>query len=112
LKALSLLRRPQHEPLDEQAAAEIVDRACDPAVVAEHRDRGAVIRRCLARLSTKHREVIDLVYYHERSLSDVAQILGIPQSTVKTRMFYARQQLCHFLQAAGVDRTACEPALN
>src|SRR5436309_10047613 len=32
-----------------------------------------------------HREIITLVYYHEKSVEEVGQIIGIPQSTVKTR---------------------------
>ena len=35
-----------------------------------------------------------------------AQIIGIPQSTVKTRMFYARKQLADLLKGAGVDSLA------
>jgi RNA polymerase sigma-70 factor (ECF subfamily) len=42
------------------------------------------------KLSPEHREVIDLVYYHEQSVEDVARIVGIPEATMKTRMFYTR----------------------
>jgi RNA polymerase sigma-70 factor (ECF subfamily) len=112
LKALSLLRRPRHAQLDEEAAAEIADLACNPADALEHQDRRAIIRKCLARLSAKHREVIDLVYYHEQSVADVAEILGIPGGTVKTRMCYARRRLSAMLRAAGIDRTACDPSFS
>jgi RNA polymerase sigma-70 factor (ECF subfamily) len=44
------------------------------------------------RLSPEHREIIDLVYYHEKSVDERAQIIGIPAATVKTRMFYARRK--------------------
>jgi hypothetical protein len=44
-------------------------------------------------LSIEHREVIDLVYYHEKSVEEVAHILDIPPATVKTRMFYARKKI-------------------
>ena len=37
--------------------------------------------------------IIDLVYYHEKSIAECAKILGIPAATVKTRMFYARKRL-------------------
>ena len=36
---------------------------------------------------------MDLVYYHEKSVREVARIIGIPEPTVKTRMFYARKKL-------------------
>jgi RNA polymerase sigma-70 factor (ECF subfamily) len=47
---------------------------------------------------------IDLVYYHQKSVEEVAKILGIPEDTVKTRMFYARKQLAEMLKAAGLER--------
>jgi len=62
--------------------------------------RNAVLRKCLANLSIKHREIIDLVYYQEKSVNEVAIILGIPGSTVKTRMFYARERLFDVLTDA------------
>ena len=62
------------------------------------------IRKCLEKLSAEHREIIDLVYYHEKSVEEVAQIVGIPENTVKTRMFYARKRLAELLKAAGIER--------
>ena len=42
---------------------------------------------CLTQLSPPHRKVIDLVYYHEKSIDEVADITGVPQNTVKTVCF-------------------------
>jgi RNA polymerase sigma-70 factor (ECF subfamily) len=56
----------------------------------------------LSQLSAIHREVLDLVYYHEKSVDDVAQIVGVPASTVKTRMFNARRRMESLLKRAGV----------
>jgi RNA polymerase sigma-70 factor, ECF subfamily len=52
----------------------------------------------LSRLSSQHREIIDLVYYHEKSIIECAEILGIPAATVKSRMFYARKKLAELLK--------------
>jgi len=60
---------------------------------------------CLKELSPAHREVIDLVYYHERSIAEVAEIIGIPPNTVKTRMFHARKRIAELMAAQGIDRT-------
>jgi RNA polymerase sigma-70 factor, ECF subfamily len=46
------------------------------------------------------------VYYHEKSVEEVGEIIGVPQSTVKTRMFYARKQLAELLKGAGVATLA------
>jgi RNA polymerase sigma-70 factor (ECF subfamily) len=101
-KALSALRRRSDEQLDEDAAA-IADPADDAETIIDDRDRSAVVRQCLLQLSTLHREVLDLVYYHEKSVGEIAEIVGAPVNTVKTRMFYARKRMQTMLEAAGVD---------
>jgi RNA polymerase sigma-70 factor (ECF subfamily) len=103
-KALSALRVRSDEQLDEDAAATIADPADDAETTINKRDRSATIRKCLAQLPALHREVLDLVYYHEKSVQEVAEIVGVPVSTVKTRMFYARKRMENLLAAAGLDR--------
>jgi RNA polymerase sigma-70 factor, ECF subfamily len=103
-KALSALRRKPEEELDEEAAGAIEDPADDPEVSVQKKDKGEILRKCLTALSPDHREIIDLVYYHEKSVEEVAAIVGIPEATVKTRMFYARKKMSELLKAAGVDR--------
>jgi len=53
-----------------------------------------------------HREIIDLVYYHEKSVAEVAEIIGAPQNTVKTRMFHARKRIAALLDARGFEAAA------
>ncbi len=103
-KALSALRRRPDEALDEATAAAIEDPSDDPEISLEKKDKGVLIRKCLAGLSAEHREIIDLVYYHERSVEEAAAIVGVPENTVKTRMFYARKKLAELLKAAGIER--------
>jgi RNA polymerase sigma-70 factor (ECF subfamily) len=103
-KALSLLRRRPHETLEPEAAEAIEDEADTPEVSVQKTDKARAIRACLEKLTPDHREVIDLVYYHERSVEEVGQVLGIPEGTVKTRMFHARKRLSELLKAAGIDR--------
>ena len=57
------------------------------------------LRAGLSQLSRAHAEVVDLVYYHGKTISEVADILAIPEATVKTRMFYARKRLAVLLQS-------------
>ena len=102
-KALSALRRRSDEQLGEHTAAAIEDPADDPETFADLQDRSAIVQKCLMQLSAIHREVIDLVYYHDKSVEEVARIVGVPASTVKTRMFYARQRLGTLLRSAGID---------
>jgi RNA polymerase sigma-70 factor, ECF subfamily len=103
-KALSALRRRPDEELDEEAAGAIEDPTDDPEMSLEKKNKSVLIRKCLTGLSADHREIIDLVYYHEKSVEEVAEIVGIPENTVKTRMFYARKKLAELLKAAGIER--------
>jgi RNA polymerase sigma-70 factor (ECF subfamily) len=103
-KALSALRKRPDEELDDEAAEAIEDVSDNPEVALQKKDKSAVLRQCLEKLSPEHKEIIDLVYYHEKSVEEVAEIVGIPENTVKTRMFYARKKLSELLQAAGIER--------
>jgi RNA polymerase sigma-70 factor (ECF subfamily) len=64
------------------------------------KNRSRVLRDSLASLSPEHGEVIDLVYYHGKSVKEVADIVGVGEATVKTRMFYARRKLASLVAAA------------
>jgi RNA polymerase sigma-70 factor (ECF subfamily) len=52
------------------------------------------------------REIVDLVYYHEKSVAEVVDIIRVPHNTVKSRMFYARKQIAALLDAHGLDVAA------
>lgn len=102
-KALSMLGRRSTQELDDSAAETIEDPADDPELALQKRQRASTLSNCLKRLSASHREIIDLVYYHEKSVDEVAEIIRVPRNTVKTRMFYARNRLAALLAEAGLD---------
>src|SRR5258708_5068255 len=81
------------------------DLADDPEMAVQKKDRVAIMRQCLSHLSLVHREIIDLAYYQDKPINEVAEILGVPENTVKTRMFHARRRLSELLAQAGIDRT-------
>src|SRR5229473_617775 len=99
-KALSARRRRTDAELDETIASTVADPADDPEIVLQKKTRAELLRHSLARLSPEHGEVIDLVYFHGKSVKEVAEIVGIDAATVKTRMFYARKKLADFVAAA------------
>jgi RNA polymerase sigma-70 factor, ECF subfamily len=98
-KALSARRRRTDAVLDDRALS-VADPADGPDLVLENKTRAELVRQCLAKLSPEHGEVIDLVYYHDKSVEEVARIIGIPEATVKTRMFYARKKLSELVSGA------------
>jgi RNA polymerase sigma-70 factor (ECF subfamily) len=104
-KAISTLRkRREVTGLADEEMPEITDPADSPELTAQKQDESRLIRACIDRLSVEHRIILDLVYYHERSIAEVSKILNIPENTVKTRMFYARKKLSEALKARGIDR--------
>ncbi len=105
-KALTALRQRRFEDIDQDDVREIADEADTPEVSLQRASTSEILRACVAKLSPAHREIINLVYYHEKSVEEVGEIIGIPQSTVKTRMFYARKQLADLLRCAGIDTLA------
>jgi len=100
-KALSAMRHRVEVELDNEMATVIADPADDPEVALQHKNIAEILRQVLAKLSPAHGEVIDLVYYHGKSVKEVAEIVGISEATVKTRMFYARKKLAELVHEGG-----------
>lgn len=104
-KALSCLRRRSTAQLDDEIVEFIEDTSDTPEAALQKQERSEILRECLQRLSPAHREIIDLVYYHEQTVEEVSAIIGVPVNTVKTRMFYARKRMSELLTQAGIDQT-------
>jgi len=68
----------------------------DEEMMVDERDELLITN--LGKLSDKHREVIELVYFRELSIKEIAAMLDISENTVKTRMFYARNHLKSILK--------------
>jgi RNA polymerase sigma-70 factor, ECF subfamily len=98
-KALSARRRRTDAQLDETIDT-VADTANDPEIALQEKDRGELLRKALTQLLPEHRQIIDLVYYHAKSVDECAQTLSIPAATVKTRMFYARKKLAKLVKDA------------
>jgi len=95
---------PNEEPITNEIADTLVDGGPGPEDNLVRLDKAATIRKCINVLPKHHAELMDLVYYHEKSIQEVAMIVGIPENTVKSRMFLARRKLAELLIAEGVDR--------
>jgi len=71
--------------------------ADDPHRAAQASETKAKVRACLAKLSGDYREVIVLRHYADLSYQEIAATLGIPEKTVKSRLYSARQRLSELL---------------
>jgi RNA polymerase sigma-70 factor (ECF subfamily) len=60
---------------------------------AESRALERLTRQALEHLSVEHREVLYLAFYEDVPYEEIAALLEVPQNTVKTRVYYAKQKL-------------------
>lgn len=93
-ESLNLLRvRRPHEPLEDTVEA---DAMADPV---ERQQMGERVQQALKALSKEYREVIVLRYFGELSYEEIGETIGLPEKTVKSRLFSARQRLAEILSA-------------
>ncbi|MGX7824894.1 sigma-70 family RNA polymerase sigma factor [Actinokineospora sp. 24-640] len=78
------------------------------ALRVEHPDefdrvlQGWQIAEAMRSLSRDHRAVIVELFYRRRTVSEAADVLGVPAGTVKSRSFYALRALRDALEERGV----------
>lgn len=80
------------------------DDALQPDEKISLKERNDQIINTLGKLSDKHKEVIELVYFRELSIKDISLMLDISENTVKTRMFYARNHLKSILSSLDIKK--------
>jgi RNA polymerase sigma-70 factor (ECF subfamily) len=90
-QALKALRRT--DPAVGMADEPSIPTACEPDGELQHQQLHARLASVLGALSIEHRAVMELTYYQGYSCREIAEIMGCPTATVKTRMFYARRKL-------------------
>jgi RNA polymerase sigma-70 factor (ECF subfamily) len=108
-KAWSANRVRRQVSVDATELERMADISDNPEEALLKLDRRTNLRAMLAQMSPEHREIIDLVYYHEKTISEVAEVIQVPTSTVKTRMFYARKALRRLLVSAAAREQLDRP---
>lgn len=101
-KALRALRRAD-EPVEDHQAQSRRNSDPDPEQQMEQRQVHQALLAALGELSADHRAVVDLTYFHELGYREIAEIMGCPVDTVKTRMFHARRRLKGLLAGGLAD---------
>jgi RNA polymerase sigma-70 factor (ECF subfamily) len=91
-ESLNLLRRNgREEALDEDA--DVPDGDADPERRVVDSERTRLVREALTRMSVPDRIVITLRHFSELSYREIADVIGVDEKTVKSRLFEARQRL-------------------
>lgn len=105
-KAMDALRRRRPPVVELHAVPEsaVADARDAPETAAMRDSVRADVAAALATLSAEHRAVLVLTFVHGHAYNEIAQIVGCPLNTVKTRMFYAKKQLKETLERRGIRR--------
>ena len=88
---------------DAESTPDYAGDAPSPVEAASDEEERSRLRRCLDQLTEPHRLVFELAVYQERPYAEIAELLGIPVGTVKSRMHNAVQALKQLLGAASPD---------
>lgn len=102
-KLISWLRKTSEVTLEDESILDaLMNPAATPAEELAMDDMQQQLLRLMDQLTDEHREVLKLTYFEDKSVKEVAELLGISENTVKTRMFYARKRLAQLLDKAGI----------
>lgn len=99
LKALQRFDEPQPDATTDTPA----ESRAEPEAQRGHRELQAALLAALDRLTPEHRAVVALTYFHDMGYAQIADVVGCPVDTVKTRMFHARRRLRTLLPGTRED---------
>ncbi len=94
-KALDAVRKGTRQSANVrlEEAAQVADPSAGPAESLVTSQSGIQTRLAMGQLSQDHREILRLVFFEELQYDEISELLRIPENTVKTRVYYAKQQL-------------------
>jgi RNA polymerase sigma-70 factor (ECF subfamily) len=92
-------RRAREVPADEQDPPD--ERSPTSLERVEQNQRDALLHQAVAELPEPYRLVIGLHYFEDLTIAEVAQVLKVPEGTVKARLFRAQRLLQRKLNAHG-----------
>ena len=97
--SMNLLKRERrHEDIDQYPNI-----AEDRQDAVDEQQRSQMLHHAITELPQIHREVLGLILLPEFSYEQIADLMGIPLNTVKTRVYYAKAALKEKLQAMGIS---------
>ncbi|HHO68049.1 MAG TPA: sigma-70 family RNA polymerase sigma factor [Gammaproteobacteria bacterium] len=105
-KVLDRLRRLGRSREREAAGVEAgaqPDTRSDTLAAAAAASHAGWVRHCLETLAAIHRQVLHLAFFEDLSCSEIAEVLGCPPGTVKTRLMHGRKNMKRCLERLGVD---------
>ena len=68
-----------------------------PGIAAANEERNRLLSQAIAKLDDKHREVIVLFFYNKLRYREIGEIVGCPEGTARSRVFYGLRELRRIL---------------
>ena len=111
---MTVLNRRYYDMLREKyrkptVCIDVVGEIADESGIDDNSDDAENIRRCLANLTKIYREVMVQHYMNGRSVAEIAQSLGIPENTVKNRLFTGRRHIRKEFAMENYTKQSYEP---
>ncbi len=102
-KAMEIHRR-NDKVIYQETPPDQIDESMDAAAAIAQSEDAQAVRACLGGLSTEHRIALELTFFEEMSYPEIAGVLGVPEGTVKSRVFHAKQLMVRCLSSKGAAR--------
>ncbi len=77
-----------------------------PALIVENREQSIAVRRAVSALPSDLRQVVVMKEFEELTFQEISEVLGVPLSTVKSRLYTALRQLQMRLHKFGTEPTS------
>jgi len=100
-KVMNMIRGKKQESVEMTEETDLPSSEEMPETTLFRKEQQAQIQQAIGKLSPIHRSVLELAFYHGFSCQEVSDIMKCPVNTVKTRLFYAKQQLATLLKGIG-----------
>lgn len=97
-RAIDRLRQKVPDPVEIEEDSAIFASA-DPSAfdLLNANEEAGHVHACIESLKPLHRSVVELAFFEDLPYGEIAQIMGCPEGTVKTRMYHAKEALKHCL---------------
>ena len=77
---------------------EQIDDSPDAASCLAASEESAHVKHCMGELKPEHRSAVELAFYEDMSYGQISEVAGVPEGTIKTRIFHAKKLLMRCLQ--------------
>jgi len=95
-KVIDAFRKSSKTTLTDETP-DMADDAPSPEACLTATEEAGHVQHCLKTLSDEHRAAINLAFYEDMTYVEIAEVTGIPEGTIKTRVFHAKKLLMRCL---------------